>query len=120
MASRVTKTRFLKAVQGTGGILTMVAQKLSCSRATVYNFINKNPDMQKAIDQEREQILDAAQHNVYSRIQNNDWDATRYLLNTLGKQRGFTTSMELEHKGEITNHFDGKLEIEIIEPHKQK
>ena len=119
MASRVTKARFLKAVEGTGGILTMIAQKLNCSRGTVYIFINRNPDMQKIIDQEREKILDVAQHNVYSRINSGDWDATRYLLNTLGKQRGFTTSMEVEHKGEVNNILDGKLQIEIIRPDKK-
>ena len=105
----ITKTKFIKALEDSGGILSVIARKLKVTRKAVYNFIDKYPELKELIDQERETILDIAQNTVYDRVKGEDWEATRYLLNTLGRQRGFSS------RTEETEQIDHNINISFVD-----
>ena len=101
----VTKEKFKKAVDGTGGIMLSIAKNLGVSRNSVYEFCNKHPEMMELRYQEEEKILDIAENSLFNQAKNQEQWATKYLLATKGKSRGYVEKTELEHSG------SGKIEI---------
>jgi len=96
--AKISKKKFIKAVEGTGGVLTTIAINCSVTRATVYSFLEKNPDMKLVVEEESEKIIDLAENKLFVKINNNqDW-AIRYLLSTKGKKRGYIERNELTGK----------------------
>jgi hypothetical protein len=92
--TKINTAKFKKAIKGTRGIITRIAEKLGTTRKSVYEYMEKHPELQNDINQEKERLIDMAEHNLYSRIEENDWKATSFLLSTLGKDRGFTERVE--------------------------
>jgi hypothetical protein len=109
----ITKNKFKKALEGTGGIMLSIAKNLDCSRQAVYNFCNKHPDMMELRRQEEEKVLDIAENSLFVEAKNGEQWATKYLLATKGKKRGYIEKSQLEHSGIDTN-------IEIIIPKEVK
>lgn len=97
---KITKKGMEKAIKGTGGILSAVAKNLNVTRHTVYKFLDKHPEFQEKLDQEREAIVDLAEGSLFSQVKNREAWATKYLLSTKGKSRGYVEKQELEHSGD--------------------
>lgn len=79
----------LEAIKDTGGIKTEVCKRLQCSRKTVYNYINKYPEVAEAFEEEEDKVLDMAESSLFALIQNGDTAAIFYYLNNKGKKRGY-------------------------------
>jgi len=109
----ITKSKFKKAVDGTGGIMLSIAKNLGVSRTAVYDFCNKYPAMMDLRYQEEEKILDIAENGLFTKAKEKEMWAVKYLLATKGKRRGYIEKTEqvLEHKG------DNQLKV-IIEERK--
>jgi len=83
-----------KALKDTGGILTLIAKKLDVDRSTLYNFIAKHPEINEDLHHEREKIIDLAEGSLFSQVQNKEAWATKYVLSTIGKNRGYVERIE--------------------------
>lgn len=79
----------LEAIKDTGGLKTEVCNKLKCGRRTIYNYIEKHPEIKAAFEEEEEKVLDMAEGNLFAMIQNGDLSAIFYYLNNKGKKRGY-------------------------------
>ena len=91
-----TKTKLLKAIQHSRGIVAEVARKAECSRTTVNNWLLKHPDLRAALDEEREALLDLAEGKLYQMaIVDGDIRALIFLLENIGRGRGYNRRAEL-------------------------
>lgn len=86
---KFTIAQVKKAIEGTGGLRSHIAERLECSYDTVLNYIARHPELQKAIKEEEEKVLDMAEGALYGLIQGGDTAAIFYYLNNKGKGRGY-------------------------------
>ncbi len=108
-----TAEQFVKAIQGTGGIITRIAANVAkmtggtCDWNTARKYIDTYPSVQKAYQMEREGVIDAVEGTLITEAKKGEAWATKYYLGTQARHRGYGDRSEIEHLG--------KLGIEIIE-----
>lgn len=105
----MSKKKFKEAVLDSGGVITTIANRLNVQRKTVYEWLVKHPEMKEYIEQETEKILDMAEISLFSQVKDKDLGATKYLLSTKGKNRGYIEKQEKELS------FDNKGEKPIFQ-----
>ena len=95
--ARITKSRFKTACKGSGGVQAVVAKALGVTRQAVGLYLKKNPDLRDVLDNEGEQVMDVAEHNIDKKIVEGDIDASEWALvnRKRGKARGYGTKQEL-------------------------
>jgi len=98
---KISKERFQKAIEDTGGILTLVARKLKVSRSTVYEYLKNNAWAWNLVNDEREKIIDLGEASLFFQVKERQPWATKFLLTTIGKSRGYVEKQEVEHSGNI-------------------
>ena len=69
-AAIITKVKFIKALQNTGGISKMIAEKLNCTRITVNRWKKKDDeDIQNALRDEIDAIADIAENTILTMME---------------------------------------------------
>lgn len=86
---RPSLNAILKAIEGTGGIIVRIAEKLSVSRQAVYDYIDRYDEVRQAIQNEKDTILDVCEEGLFSMIYGRDFEAIKYYLERKGKCRGY-------------------------------
>ena len=86
---KYTAEQMVEAIRGSGGLVSIVARRLGCSRATVYRYVSRFPAVAEALESEREVLLDVAEAGLFDRVDAGDLDAIIVALRTLGKVRGY-------------------------------
>ena len=87
--------------------VTGAAQILDCTRKTVYDYMDKYPDLKNAIHDAREQMLDVAETALMSNIKDKHPSSVFFFLKTMGKNRGYVERVENTGK-------DGKDIIPVL------
>jgi hypothetical protein len=99
---RFTQQQVIDAlVQGEGFKITAAAA-LRCSRRTITRYIERYPAVREAYEDARQATLDLAESRLLALVRKDDWRAIRYLLSTLGKDRGYTERQEIVAVGDNT------------------
>jgi transposase len=93
--------KILKAIQGTGGLITAIASKLGVHYHTVLNYEKKYESVRLAIQEERDKILDKAESNLFVRIKEGDEDTSKWFLARKGRHRGYSEKIDSEQKIEV-------------------
>ena len=96
---KINKKKFREALLDSGGVKTTIANRLNVTRKAVYDYIKRNPKLKKELIQEEEKILDMAEVSLFSQVKNKDFGATKYILSTKGKRRGYIERQEIEQTG---------------------
>jgi hypothetical protein len=91
---RYTQQRVIDAIVQARGIKATAAANLKCSRQTVTNYIDRYPAVKAAYEEAVESTIDLAQSKLIVLVEREEWPAIRFLLVTLGKDRGFTERTE--------------------------
>jgi len=85
------KKMFPKAIEGSGGIATVIAERLSCSAGLVRKYQKKYPWIVKLRQDAREGFVDFAESKLMKKVEEEaDW-AIRYTLSSIGRHRGYDT-----------------------------
>ncbi len=92
---RYTTKEVIQALQDAQGIKAHAAKLLGCSRWTVDNYIKRHPTVARAYEDLRETMIDRAERGLLAKLLLEDWHAIKYVLSTLGKDRGYTERKEL-------------------------
>jgi len=101
----------IDAIEGSFGIVTAIAQKLGCSRSTVYRYIDESVMVRQALEVERQRHVDLAEAKSLELIRAGDGSQVRFVLSRLGKDRGWVERKELTgSEGEAIQHV-----IKVIE-----
>ena len=96
---RYTQHQVIDAIKQAQGIKAAAAQALGCSRQTVTNYIDRYPAVKAAYDEAVQSTIDLAQSKLIALVEREEWPAIRFLLVTLGKDRGFTERTEIQEVG---------------------
>lgn len=100
------------------GKLGQTAKALGCQSYYVRWRIRENPDIMNAYLHARDEIVDMAEQVMIDKMKDGSESAARYILSTLGKERGYTERLELTGKdgADITVTLNlGRKEI-VIKP----
>lgn len=106
---RLTKKQKLEAIADSGGVLKTIAKRAGVDRRTVHNWRDADADIRRAIDDEREQLIDAAEMTLRDAVAAGDVNAAKFVCATLGRDRGYSRRTEIE--GHV--HATGQVVITI-------
>src|SRR5690606_29438464 len=91
---------FLRAIPGSHGVIAAVASAVGCSRQTVYNAVERWPDLAESLDKEKSTLISLAKSALVADVQNAESDghqrAYMFVLRTLGKDEGFVERAEVD------------------------
>lgn len=93
---KLLESEVLAAIKGSCGIVSFIAQKLKCTRKTVYRYLDEFPAINEAYVEEREAMLDTAEHALHSLIKGGDLGAICFYLKCQGKRRGYVEKEKQE------------------------
>lgn len=105
-SSKVKEKDLLKAIKGSYGILTTVAERLGVNWHTVERAIKNSKLAQEAIRDENETAVDFVEGKAMKRVQEGDSSMIRFYLATKGKKRGYTYEDKNEDEAYITRDRD--------------
>lgn len=77
------------------GLLSIAANRLGVTVRTLYNYVEKYPEVKETLGRARESMLDFAEGKLFRQIQNDNLTAIIFFLKTQGKKRGYIERNEL-------------------------
>jgi hypothetical protein len=114
MSKTLTAADFIAALEATGGLIAPAARRLGVSRQTVYRATQTYPTVKQALDDAREALLDVAEDNIFRAASAGDVPTSKWLLERLGRDRGYVLRVENETLGfsasEVSKMSDDELE----------
>jgi len=80
---KYTAEQFIKAVKGTGGTITQIANRVGCDWHTAKRYFAQHPTVQLAWQNERQSITDKARWNVLLAIDKRDLQLSKWWLSVM-------------------------------------
>ena len=119
-----TVDEVIKAIDGSGGIKTIIARRLGVARSTVDAYLNRWKAAREAYDSEVEATKDYAESVIVGNIRiaakqaasgeaADSSDAWKY-LSFKARERGYVVKKEIEHSGQIDVRSLTDEELEAI------
>ena len=84
------------AIRETAGIKTAAARRLGCHVMTIDRYIERYPTVAAAYTEARAGIVDMAESVLVRRLNAGEWDAAKFVLTTLGRDRGWTPRADVD------------------------
>ena len=81
--NRYTAEQFIKAIPGTGGIISALADKVGCTWHTARKYIEDYVTVAEAWEAERNKITDKAKHNIIKAINIGDLQMSKWWLQVM-------------------------------------
>ena len=91
----ISEEKIAKIYAGCRGNLTKTAANLDTTRTTLYGRMRNSPTLKKLMDEELESRIDIAEDSLMTLVKKKDFQATKFFLETVGKQRGYGKSIEI-------------------------
>lgn len=92
----LTKERVAEALRKNAGVQAAAARALGVTRQAIQNWLRDHPELREVIAENDETLLDLAESNLIKALKNGEKWATRYMLDTKGKVRGYTRRVEFQ------------------------
>ena len=89
--------------------MAVAAKLLGCTRWTIYNYIARHPTVKRAYEEQRQTIVDIAEGKLIAKLDAGEWPAIRYILSTLGRDRGYVERVEQQVSGSVTLGYSGNV-----------
>jgi hypothetical protein len=105
---KVDVSVIIQALRDNGGLIGQSAAALGVDRASLSKFIKRfpSPELTEAIFHSRENFIDKCEQKLEKHVESNDprisLDAVKFALSTIGKERGYTTSSNIEIDANIS------------------
>ncbi len=103
-----TVADYTEAITKSHGLVAFAARRLGVSRLAVYNMVKRHPEVNEAMTDAREQLLDLAEAKVFVAVAEGNLKICCWVLERLGKHRGYTRQFALPPSG------PSALELEAI------
>lgn len=97
---KVSDAQLAEALRNSGGVMAEAARliskalKIKYTRQAIAERVAKSADLQAALDEGREMVLDVAENRLYELIEQGDKNAIMFALKTRGKSRGYSERLE--------------------------
>lgn len=102
-----TKSQVYKAIVDAKGNLSAAARALGRTRSAIAVIANSTPEIVTLLADLREERVDQAEHNIFNDLDRGDSAASRFVAQTLGKERGWVQTVAGMGK-------DGAITVEIV------
>lgn len=102
--AKFSKKQIADALRKSGGRIATACKYLeeaygrSLHRNAIYQMMERHPDLREIRDWAQERIVDIAEHNMWEAVRKKDLKASRYILSSLGRSRGYGVQRH-EHSG---------------------
>lgn len=96
---RYSTKRIISELVATQGLVSLAAENLGCTPMTIYNRAKAEPEIQQAIDNSRDNLLDRAELALRAAVIDREPWAVSLVLKTLGRGRGYGEVVRNEHAG---------------------
>ena len=83
------KEDVLKAIDGSGGLITTIANRMHCDWHTAKRCVNKWDETRQAYIDSEETVLDFVERKAIERVKEGDGSMIRFILATKGRKRGY-------------------------------
>ena len=90
----VTKDQIHEAIIICNGNIAAVCRLLERNREGIMSRINADTTLRMVLSDIRDAVMDAAENNIFSLVYQGDFNASKFVLQTLGKDRGYITRVE--------------------------
>lgn len=95
---KYTKEEVIAALIKTGTI-SGASTLLGADRGTIKRYIDDDPEIENAVLEAKEILIDLAETGLIKNVKKGDQSAINYVLSTLGKERGYVRRVENTGKG---------------------
>lgn len=102
---KYTTLQVIDALKVTKGMIYLAADRLSCHPDTIYNYAKRYRSVQAEIANQRGRLVDIAELKLHQAVMDGELGAVKYVLSTLGKERGYVEQHDLRHSGEISTRI---------------
>jgi len=96
-----TPEQVIAALEATAGIITHAAAMLKCHRTTIREYIRRYPQVEIALEDVREKMLDLTEGELIKQIKKGNMTAITFYLRTQGKARGYSDRTQVDLTGPI-------------------
>jgi hypothetical protein len=96
-----TEAEISAALTEARGIVSLAAQKLRTTPRTIYNYLERYPELRTVLSDAREGLVDFAESKLLEQIKVGNITAIIFFLKTQGKHRGYVERQEMEHSGKL-------------------
>jgi hypothetical protein len=97
---RIPSAQIAQALAAAGGNLRDAAALLGCSRSQVHRRVVAEPALKAARTEATEELLDLAESSLMRKVKRGSLRAAMFVLETLGKSRGYTRRQEVDRPAE--------------------
>jgi hypothetical protein len=108
MTEGVTPEIVAQRIRDARGNLSLVADQLRVSRASLYKYINKYESLKGVVAEARERMLDHAESVLYQKVLEGDMTALIFFLKTQGYMRGY------KERHEVSGPDNGPMIIKVV------
>lgn len=96
------KAEFLISFVKNNGNRQKALDHVGLQRSSFYKWIDKDPEFKQAFEDAKEALVDRAEETVHKSIKEGDVESAKFLLERLGKDRGWQKTLNV--KAEISVH----------------
>ena len=96
---KLNKKKVEEALRETHGNFQLAGRKLNCTRQAIHRYVDKYPDLQVIVQEERDAVIDVAESALQRAVLNGEPWAIALTLKTIGKKRGYVEKTEQEYSG---------------------
>jgi hypothetical protein len=93
--AKINAQKIADALPGSGGSISQLARMIGCSRQALYAWLRRHPKTARALDAERNALLDRAEWVVIQMIEQGSFEAVKFYLNAKGRDRGYGHRSEI-------------------------
>ena len=95
MGYKVTKKQVMEALESTKGSAYLAAKKLNVSHTLIYDYLNEYPEVRAIQALHQGVLIDVGVLKLTEAVYRGEQWAVKYVLSTLGKERGFSERQEI-------------------------
>jgi hypothetical protein len=93
---KVSTAKLEELIKQHKGFVTQVCKAAQISRQAFYNRLERSEKLRKALDSEREQIVDFAESKLLELIREKHYPSIRFYLETQAKHKGYIVRNEID------------------------
>lgn len=99
----ITKQQMMKAIDNSGGIISLIANRLGCEWHTAKRYIEMWEETKQAHVNELEKFKDICETTVLKAVQDGDVQTAKWVLSHRARDRGYGDKIEVDGQvfGEI-------------------
>lgn len=105
----ISKKKMLKAIQGTGGVVSLIAKRLDVDWHTAKKYLEKD-EIKQAYEAECDTVADLAETVIFEALNAHDVRTAQWYLERKAAKRGYNPALRIEneHDSAITLNFIDK------------